>query len=112
MTPDLSYYWEGAREWCGDNTWDEEKKRKLSHGEADRVARYAPPFSIGRVDIRFINNCQGGCSHTMPGSGSVVLSRTFSGSHQGVCLGTTAAQEDTPAIDHNFYTHAYHIRVM
>ena len=26
MTPDLSYYWEGAREWCGDNTWGEEKK--------------------------------------------------------------------------------------
>ena len=28
MTPDdLSYYWEGAREWCGDNKWDEEEKR-------------------------------------------------------------------------------------
>ena len=26
MTPDMSHYWEGAREWCGDNTWDEEKK--------------------------------------------------------------------------------------
>ena len=26
MTPDLSYYWEGAREWCGDNKWDKEKK--------------------------------------------------------------------------------------
>ena len=26
MTPDLSYYWEGAREWCEDNKWDEEKK--------------------------------------------------------------------------------------
>ena len=26
LTPDLSYYWEGAREWCGDNKWDEEKK--------------------------------------------------------------------------------------
>ena len=27
MTPDdLSYYWEGAREWCGDNTWNEQKK--------------------------------------------------------------------------------------
>ena len=26
MTPDLSYYWEGAREWCGDDKWDEEKK--------------------------------------------------------------------------------------
>ena len=25
LTPDLSYYWEGAREWCGDNKWDEEK---------------------------------------------------------------------------------------
>ena len=25
-TPGLSYYWEGAREWCGDNKWDEEKK--------------------------------------------------------------------------------------
>ena len=25
MTPDLSYYWEGAREWCEDNKWDEEK---------------------------------------------------------------------------------------
>ena len=20
------HYWEGAREWCGDNKWDEEKK--------------------------------------------------------------------------------------
>ena len=27
MTPDLSYYWEGAREWCEDNKWNEEKKR-------------------------------------------------------------------------------------
>ena len=27
MTPDMSYYWEGAREWCGDNIWDEEKKK-------------------------------------------------------------------------------------
>ena len=27
MTPDLGYYWEGAREWCEDNKqWDEEKK--------------------------------------------------------------------------------------
>ena len=26
MTPDLSYYWEGSREWCGDDKWDEEKK--------------------------------------------------------------------------------------
>ena len=26
VTPDLSYYWEGAREWCEDNKWDEEKK--------------------------------------------------------------------------------------
>ena len=26
MTPDLSYYWEGAREWCEDDKWDEEKK--------------------------------------------------------------------------------------
>ena len=26
LTPDLSYYWEGAREWCGDDKWDEEKK--------------------------------------------------------------------------------------
>ena len=24
MTPDLSYYWEGAREWCEDNKWDED----------------------------------------------------------------------------------------
>ena len=23
MTPDLSYYWEEAREWCEDNKWDE-----------------------------------------------------------------------------------------
>ena len=29
MTPDLSYYWEGAREWCEDNTWEEERKKKL-----------------------------------------------------------------------------------
>ena len=26
MTPDLGYYWEGAREWCEDNKWDEEKR--------------------------------------------------------------------------------------
>ena len=26
MTPDLSYYWEGAREWCEDNKWDTKKK--------------------------------------------------------------------------------------
>ena len=26
MTPDLSYYWEVAREWCGDNKWDDEKE--------------------------------------------------------------------------------------
>ena len=26
MTPDLSYYWEGARERCEDNKWDEEQK--------------------------------------------------------------------------------------
>ena len=25
MAPDLSYYWEGAREWCEDNKWVEEK---------------------------------------------------------------------------------------
>ena len=24
VTPDLSYHWEGAREWCEDNKWDEE----------------------------------------------------------------------------------------
>ena len=23
--PDLSYLWEGAREWCEDNAWDREK---------------------------------------------------------------------------------------
>ena len=28
MTPDLSYYWEGAREQCEDNKWDEEKEKK------------------------------------------------------------------------------------
>ena len=28
MTSDLSYYWEGAREQCEDNKWDEEKKEK------------------------------------------------------------------------------------
>ena len=26
MTPDLSYYWEGAQEWCEDNKWEEENK--------------------------------------------------------------------------------------
>ena len=26
MTPDLRYYWEGARGWCEDNKWDEDKK--------------------------------------------------------------------------------------
>ena len=26
VTPDLSYYWEGAREQCEDNEWDGEKK--------------------------------------------------------------------------------------
>ena len=24
MSPDLRYYWEGAREWCEDNKWDED----------------------------------------------------------------------------------------
>ena len=28
MTPDLSYYWEGAREYCEDTKWEEEKKKK------------------------------------------------------------------------------------
>ena len=23
VTPDLSYYWEEAREWCGNDKWDE-----------------------------------------------------------------------------------------
>ena len=27
MTPDLSFYWEGAREECEDSKWDEKKKR-------------------------------------------------------------------------------------
>ena len=27
MTPDLSYYWEGGREWCeDDDEWDMEEK--------------------------------------------------------------------------------------
>jgi len=26
VTPDLSYFWERAREWCGNDKWDEEKK--------------------------------------------------------------------------------------
>ena len=26
MTPDLSYYWEGGREECEDNKWDEKKR--------------------------------------------------------------------------------------
>ena len=26
VNPDLSYYWEGAREWCDDKKFDEEKK--------------------------------------------------------------------------------------
>ena len=25
MTPDMSHYWEGEREWCEDNKWDEKK---------------------------------------------------------------------------------------
>ena len=25
VTPDLSYYWEGAREWCEGIKWDKEK---------------------------------------------------------------------------------------
>ena len=30
MTPDdLSYYWEGAREQCEDNKWDEKKQKKV-----------------------------------------------------------------------------------
>ena len=31
MTPGLSYYWEGAREYCGDDKWDEEKKQKKNY---------------------------------------------------------------------------------
>ena len=30
MTLDLSYYWEGGREFCDDNEWDGKKKRKKS----------------------------------------------------------------------------------
>ena len=32
MTPDLSYYLEGAREKCEDNTWDEAKKKNHPRG--------------------------------------------------------------------------------
>ena len=28
VTPDLSYYWEGAREKCEDNKWDGKEKSK------------------------------------------------------------------------------------
>ena len=28
MTPGLSYYWEGAREQCEDNEWDEGKRKE------------------------------------------------------------------------------------
>ena len=28
MTLDLSYYWEGGREFCDDNEWDGKKKKK------------------------------------------------------------------------------------
>ena len=27
VVPDLSYYWEGGREYCEDNKWDEEERR-------------------------------------------------------------------------------------
>ena len=27
VTPDLTYYWEGAREQCEDIEWDEDKKK-------------------------------------------------------------------------------------
>ena len=30
MTPDLSYYWEGAREQREDNKWDEERKKSYT----------------------------------------------------------------------------------
>ena len=29
VTPDLSYYWEGATEQCKDNKWDGEKKNGM-----------------------------------------------------------------------------------
>ena len=37
MTPDLSYYWEGAREYCEDTKWEEEKKKKIP----SPLSRYA-----------------------------------------------------------------------
>ena len=30
MTPDLSYSWEGALEYCEENKWDKEKKEETS----------------------------------------------------------------------------------
>ena len=43
MTPDLSYYWEGAREWCEDIKWDEEKKKKCCKGIV-LLPHTAPPY--------------------------------------------------------------------
>ena len=31
VTPDLSYYWEGGREKCEDNKWDEKETKKNTH---------------------------------------------------------------------------------
>ena len=44
MTPDLSYYyWEGAREWCEDNKWDEEQdKIKIKLVGRQRVPYFSP----------------------------------------------------------------------
>ena len=46
MTPDLSYYWEGARESCEDNIWDKKReKRELVSPEA--LARRLAVLRVG-----------------------------------------------------------------
>ena len=32
VTSDMSYHWEGAREWCEDDKWHEEKEKQSCKG--------------------------------------------------------------------------------
>ena len=43
-TLDLSYYWEGAREWCEDNNWDEEKQMLQKYIISINTTHSTPTF--------------------------------------------------------------------
>ena len=52
MTPHLSYYWEGAREWCEDNKWDEEKEM------LQRQSILLLPVNNMLVSRKYARHCQ------------------------------------------------------